>query len=82
MAAQLAQLLTGSDERELEEVVRRWKLTAASAAQKEAMEKLADQILALKSALLLAPQPPSREDLELALRMMLQIAASGGPADP
>lgn len=78
MAAQLAQLLTGSDRAELEEIVRRWKTTAVTRDQGIAMEKMAEQVLALRSALEQAPVPPSREELELALKMMLRLAADGG----
>ena len=78
MAAQLARLLTESDGAELAEIVRRWKLTAVTAAQRVAMEKMADQILALRAAFEQAPVKPTREELELALRMMLRLAASGG----
>jgi hypothetical protein len=77
MAAQLARLLTESDGAELAEIVRRWKLTAATAAQRVAMEKMADQILALRAAFEQARVKPTPEELELALRMMLRVAASG-----
>ncbi|MBI2897776.1 MAG: hypothetical protein HYY06_29730 [Deltaproteobacteria bacterium] len=80
LAAQLAQLLTTSDKGELEEIVRRWRQTAASPGQRELMEKMGDQVLALKSAFDLASEPPSREELEVALGMMLRLAASGGDA--
>ena len=80
MAAQLAQLLTGSDRAELEEIVRRWKSSAVGSAQGFAMDKMADQLLALRSALELSPQKPSREELELALKMMLRLAADPGSA--
>jgi hypothetical protein len=84
MAAQLAQLLTTSDRPELEEVVRRWKEQAVTRAQREAMEKMGEQILALKAALDVAPERPSPEELELALRMMMKIAGGGiaGGAPP
>jgi hypothetical protein len=78
LAANLAQLLTGSDRQELEEVLRRWRQTAASPEQRKLMEKMGEQIVALKGAFDLAPQPPSREEVELALRMMLRLAAGGG----
>jgi hypothetical protein len=74
MAAQLAQLLTTSDRQELEEIVARWKETAATPAQRAAMEKMAAQVIALRAALEQAPVPPKPEELELALRMMLKLA--------
>lgn len=74
MAAQLAQLLTTSDREELEEIVARWKETAATPAQRAAMDKMAAQVLALRVALDQAPVPPKPEELELALRMMLKLA--------
>lgn len=77
MAAQLAQLLSASDRAELEEVVRRWKATAVTPGQRAAMDEMADKILALAAALDHAPQRPTREELELALQMMLRVAAAG-----
>ena len=76
MAAHLAQLVTTSDRAELEEIVARWKQTAVTPAQSAAMDKMAEQVLALRAALDQAPVPPTREELELALRMMLKLAAS------
>jgi hypothetical protein len=78
MAAQLAQLLTGSDRAELEEIVRRWKLTAGSAGQRRVMDKMADQILELRAALDQSVAKPAREELELALKMMLRLASEQG----
>ena len=77
MAAQLALLVTTSERAELEEVVARWKQTAATRDQRAAMDKMADQVLALRAALDQAPVPPTREELELALRMMLRLASTG-----
>lgn len=78
MAAQLAQLLSGSDRAELEEIVRRWRATAVTSSQQSAMDKMADQILALAAAIDHGPAKPTREELELALKMMLRLAATGG----
>jgi hypothetical protein len=75
MAAQLAQLLTGSDRAELEEIVRRWKLTAVSPGQRKVMDEMAEKILELRAALDQTVSKPSREELELALRMMLRLAS-------
>ena len=44
MAAQLAQLLTTSNRDELAEVVARWKGTGVTRAEREAMEKMSEQI--------------------------------------
>lgn len=82
MAAQLAQLLATSDRAELEEIVRRWKSTAATPGQRAAMDEMAERILALAAALEQAPQRPTREELELALQMMFRLAAGGGPTGP
>ena len=73
MAAQLAELVTTSDRSELTEIVARWKQTAETPGQRAAMDKMAEQVLALRAALDLAPSPPTQEELELALRMMLSL---------
>ena len=75
MAAQLAELVTSSDRAELLEIVERWKQGAATPGQRAAMDKMAEQVLALRTALEQAPAPPSRDELELALRMMLRLAS-------
>ncbi len=77
MAAQLAELVTTSDRAELEEIVARWKESAATRDQRVAMDKMAEQVLALRTAIDQAAVKPSREELELALRMMLKLASSG-----
>jgi hypothetical protein len=78
MAAQLAELVTTSDRAELEQVVLRWKETAATPGQRAAMDKMAEHVLSLRAALDQAPVPPTREELELALRMMLKLAQNAG----
>jgi len=78
MAAQLAQLLGESDRDELDEIVRRWLEAAPTPAERAAMEKMGDQILALRTALDQSPQRPSRDELELTLRMMLRLAVQHG----
>jgi hypothetical protein len=75
MARQLAQLLTGSDLHELEEVVRRWRETAPTDSSKKQYDALGKQLLELKAALAEAPTQPTTEELELALTMMLKLAA-------
>jgi hypothetical protein len=74
MARQLAQLLTGSDLDELKEVVRRWVDTAVSERQRQQFAEMGARILELKSALSEGGAQPSREELELALSMMLALA--------
>jgi len=74
MARQLAQLLTGSDVDELKEVVRRWVDTAVSERQRQQFMEMGTRILELKSALSAGGVQPSREELELALSMMLALA--------
>lgn len=82
MARQLAQLLTSSDLDELREVVKRWKETAPSEAARKQFDQMGGRLLELKAALAQAPVQPSREELELALTMMLKLAAERGPGDP
>jgi hypothetical protein len=82
MAAQLAQLLAGSDLDELQEVVRRWRETAATDALRKHYDELGSRLLELKAALADAPVQPSREELELALTMMLKLAAERGQGNP
>ena len=74
MARQLAQLLTGSDTAELGEVVKRWVDTAVSERQRQQFMEMGRRILELKSALGEGAVQPSREELELALTMMLALA--------
>jgi hypothetical protein len=81
MAKQLAQLLTGSDLDELEEVVRRWRETAPSESVKKRYDALGGRLIELKAALAEAPVRPTQEELELALTMMLKLAAERGPGD-
>ncbi len=80
MAAQLAQLLAGSDLDELREVVKRWRETAPTESLRKHYDQLGGRLLELKAALATAPVQPSREELELALTMMLKLAAERGGA--
>jgi hypothetical protein len=79
MAAQLAQLLAGSDLEELKEVIRQWRQTAATEAARKHYDELGGRLLELKAALAEAPVQPTREELELALSMMLKLAAERDP---
>jgi hypothetical protein len=82
LATQLAQLLAGSDYDELEEVVRRWRETAPDDASRKHYDKLGGKLLDLKKALSEAPVQPTAEELEMALTMMLKLAAQHGDAPP
>jgi hypothetical protein len=79
MARQLAQLLGGSDVDELREVVDRWTATAMSEGERRRYRELGSRLVELKAELARAPRPPTREELEETLRMMLRLAASEGP---
>ena len=82
MARQLAKLLSGSDKAELEEVVRRWLAEAPTDASRRHYDALGKRLLDLKAALAEAPVPPTEEELELALTMMLKLAAQYGSEPP
>src|SRR5262249_47866455 len=78
LARQMAKLLAGSDLAELEEVVKRWLAEAPTERIRRQYEAFGQKLLELKHALASAPAPPSEEELELALSMMLKLAAQGG----
>ena len=75
LAAQMAQLLCDSDMDELREIVRRWIAEAPTEAIRRQYEMFADKMVELKHALTETPVPPTREELELALTLMLKLAA-------
>jgi hypothetical protein len=75
LAVQMAELLTRSDADELAEIVRRWMAVAPTGATRRQYETFGRRILELKQALAEAPVQPTREELELALTMMLRLAA-------
>ncbi len=79
MARQMAKLLAQSDLEELAEIVRRWMAEAPTEGVRRQYEQFGAKLLELKRALASAPQEPSEEELELALGMMLKLAAQGGP---
>jgi hypothetical protein len=81
MARQMAQLLSSSDAGELGEVVERWVAEAPSERMKARYREFGTKLLELKSALAGAATQPSREELELALTMMLKLAAQGGSVE-
>jgi hypothetical protein len=74
MAAQMAKLILGSDLAELREVVARWVAEAPTSSIRERYQQFGTRMLELKQALADGPQP-TREELELALTMMLRLAA-------
>jgi hypothetical protein len=78
MAQKLAQLLAGSDLDELREVVARWKASAGSERERKQYEELGSRLIELKAELSRAPVPPTQEELEAALGMMLRLAAQQG----
>jgi hypothetical protein len=82
MARQLARLLATSDLALLEEVVARWKETAATDAERGAMEEMGTRLLDVKRALAGAPKQPSEEDLEEMLRLMLLLASDPEAVKP
>lgn len=75
MAAQMAQLLVGSDLEELREVVRRWMFEAPTERVRQQYQTFGAKLIEMKAALAEQPVQPTREELELALTMMLKLAA-------
>lgn len=75
MAAQMAQLLVDSDLEELEEIVARWLKDAPSDAQRHHYRQFGAKLIELKRHLATLPVQPDRDDLEVALSMMLKLAA-------
>jgi len=82
MAAQMAQLLSQSDEDELREVVKRWVETAVTGAQRRVFQEFGSRLIELKQELRRAPVQPTREELETMLTMMLRLAAQSGGRAP
>jgi hypothetical protein len=77
LARQMAKLLASSDLDELQEVVKRWLAEAPTERVRRQYEAFGQKLVELKRALASAPQQPSEEELELALTMMLKLAAQG-----
>ena len=78
MARQLARLLAGSDEGELREIVRRWKASAGTERERKQYDELGSRLIELKGELERAPVPPTEDELEAALTIMLRLAATSG----
>ena len=79
MAAQMAQLLLGSDLDELREIVRRWLHEAPTRTMRKHYEVFGAKLVELKEAMAEQPVAPSRDELETALTMMLKLANQAGP---
>jgi hypothetical protein len=75
MARQLAKLLADSDLDELREIVEEWRKTAPDAATRKQYDALGARLIELKSALAESPTQPTRDELEVALMMMMKLAA-------
>ena len=82
MAAQMAQLLSASDIEELREVIDRWVKTAVTGQQRRVFQNFGARMVELKQELARAPVQPTREELEMALTMMLRLAAQSGGQEP
>jgi hypothetical protein len=75
MAAQMAKLLLGSDLDELREIVKRWVAEAPTSGVRKKYEEFGARLIELKSELATAPTQPTTAELEVALTMMLRLAA-------
>ena len=82
LAAQMAQLLTGSDTEELREVVRRWIDSAESEAQRSIYQRMGQKLLELKQAFTAQGMKPTRGELEVALTVMFGVAGEGNLGGP
>ena len=80
MARQMAKLLAGSDLDELREVIERWLAEAPTERIRQQYHRFGAKFIELKQALASAPLQPSEEELELALSMMLKLAAGADPS--
>ncbi|HKQ71152.1 MAG TPA: hypothetical protein VJT73_17525 [Polyangiaceae bacterium] len=82
MARQMSKLLATSDLDELREVVARWLAEAPTERVRQQYREFGSRLIELKQALASQPRQPSEEELELALSMMLKLAADAGPDAP
>jgi len=78
----MAQLLARSDIDELKEIVRRWSKQAPTSNIRKQYETFGAKLIELKEALADQPVQPTQEELELALSMMLKLAAQHGKPFP
>ncbi len=74
MAAQMARLIVDSDLDELREVVKRWLAEAPTGNVRRQYEVFGAKLVEMKQALAEQPIQPTREELELALTMMMKLA--------
>ncbi len=79
LARQMAKLLVSSDLDELREIIARWLAEAPTGRVRRQYEVFGARLVELKHALASAPAQPTEEELELALGMMLKLAAEAGP---
>jgi hypothetical protein len=82
MAAQMARLIAGSDLDELREIVRRWIAEAPIGGARKRYEEFGSRMLELKTELTRMGATPSVEELEVALTMMMKVAAGNPGAAP
>lgn len=75
MATQIAGLLVDSDLEELEEIVKRWVAEAPDALMRHHYQEFGGKLIELKRQLHTLPVQPGREELEMAVDMMLKLAA-------
>lgn len=75
MAAQMARLLAHSDLDELREIVKRWLAEAPTQRSRKQYEVFGAKLIEMKHALSEQPVQPTQEELELALTMMMKLAA-------
>jgi hypothetical protein len=71
----MAKLLVRSDLDELREIIKRWLEEAPTARTRRVYERFGAKLIELKHALAEQPAQPTQEELELALTMMLRLAA-------
>ena len=74
MAAQMARLIVDSDLDELREVVKRWLAEAPTGNVRRQYEVFGAKLVEMQQALAEQPIQPTREELELALTMMMKLA--------
>jgi len=79
LARQMAKLLASSELDELREVIARWLAEAPTGRVRRQYEVFGQRLVELKQALASAPVQPTEDELELALSMMLKLAAEAGP---
>jgi hypothetical protein len=75
MASQIATLLADSDLEELVEVVKRWVMEAPNDAMKHHYTQFGGKLIELKRQISELPTQPKKEDLEVAISMMLKFAS-------